>query len=166
MRDSIGGVFIFNIVILFILLFTGIMCLTINRSKAYQVKDSIISVIEDNEGIYISKSLDYGSNNSVLKEIIDLTSEASYRTTGTCPTGYKGYNREGEISSTEPFLCIKETTVSSSVTSGDYNISSDEKGCYYSIIVFYKLDIPVLKEVFSFSITGETKTLYSDKCGG
>ena len=47
MREAIGGISIFQIVILFILLFTGVMCLTINHSKAFGVKDEIITIIEN-----------------------------------------------------------------------------------------------------------------------
>ena len=46
MKEAIGGVSLFQIVILFLLLFTGVMCLTINHSKAFGVKDEIINIIE------------------------------------------------------------------------------------------------------------------------
>ena len=46
MKEAIGGVSLFQIVILFLLLFTGVMCLTINHSKAFGVKDEIINILE------------------------------------------------------------------------------------------------------------------------
>ena len=49
MREAIGGTWLFQIVIVFILLFTGFMCLTINRSKAFNVKDQIIQTIQINQ---------------------------------------------------------------------------------------------------------------------
>ena len=44
MRETMSITAIFQIFILFILLFTAIMCLTINNSNAFGVKDSIINV--------------------------------------------------------------------------------------------------------------------------
>ena len=51
MKEAIGGTWLFQIVIAFILLFTGFMCLTINRSKAFNVKDQIIQSIQSYNGI-------------------------------------------------------------------------------------------------------------------
>ena len=41
MKESIGGTALFQITIVFLLLFTGVMCITINHSKAFAVKDEI-----------------------------------------------------------------------------------------------------------------------------
>ena len=51
MREAIGGTWIFQIVIFFILLFTGYMCMSINHSKAFNVKNTIIKEIERAEGV-------------------------------------------------------------------------------------------------------------------
>ena len=51
MREAIGGTWLFQIVIVFILLFTGFLCLSINRSKAFNVKDQIIQTIQSYNGI-------------------------------------------------------------------------------------------------------------------
>ena len=45
MRESISITTIFQIFILFVLLFTAIMALTINNSNAFGVKDSIVNAI-------------------------------------------------------------------------------------------------------------------------
>ena len=42
MKEAIGGVSIFQIAVLFLLIFTGVMCLTINHSKAFGVKEEKI----------------------------------------------------------------------------------------------------------------------------
>ena len=39
MKESIGGFSLFNIVIVFVILFTGYISLSINYSKAYNVKN-------------------------------------------------------------------------------------------------------------------------------
>ena len=173
MKEAIGGAFLFYIVVAFILLFTGLMCLTINRTKAFQVKDEIITIIEENEGLDLTKSLDQGSESDQLEEIVTLAKDLGYRTIGTCPSdkndNYKAYDREGKLNSSNPSFCIQRTMVKDlskleSEYEGSFLEDENKAGCFYSIVLFYKLDLPVLKEVFNFKIMGETKILYSENC--
>ena len=81
MREAIGGTAIFQIVIFFILLFTGFMCLSINHSKAFNVKNMIINTLERKEKIDLSNT----ENDEAIKEIVSYLKKHSYRTTGICP---------------------------------------------------------------------------------
>lgn len=140
---------LFNIVIVFLLLFTAIMAITINQSLAYSVKDEIITIIEENKGVDISKGIRY---NPVIEEIVETTTDMGYRATGTCPsTDYQGFDRNGDLNDREPYICIKQT-VGSEI--------EGSKSCYFSVILFYKLDVPIFREVFNFEVKGETKLLY------
>lgn len=164
MKDAYGGTYLFGIVVLFMLLFTGIMCLTINRSKAYSVKDAIVTVIEENQGIELENGPSISGNDG-LDSIEEELKSYNYRTTGTCPEGYQGYSYNGDstFTSEESSFCLK--VVDKTTADADTGETDGELGCYYSVVVFYKLDLPVLKEVFNFSISGETITLYSEYCG-
>lgn len=160
MKDAISGVLLFQIVILFILLFTGIMSLTINRSKAFAVKNDVINIIEKNEGTNLSDI-------SLSDDLVKAMTDDAYRTVGKCSNDdYVGYDREGKRDNVHPSICIKKIVVSN-----DSNLSSDmfidaenEKGCYYQVLVFYKLDFPLINQIFNFSLLGETKVLYGDYC--
>ncbi len=153
MKEGIGGVFLFNIVIMFILLFTGIMTLTINRSRSYAVKDEIISEIEKAGGINLTTDLP--------SNIVDVMAQSSYRAEGVCENQDDDiitYDREGNLSGNSlsekrGSVCISETKVSTSDFAG-------EGGCYYSVEVFYMMEIPLFEDVFVFSVEGETKILY------
>ena len=68
MKEAMGGVPLFEIVVVFILLFTGIMCLTINHSKAFAVKDEIINIIETNTTQYSAEGI---LSDNVTKEIAE-----------------------------------------------------------------------------------------------
>ena len=46
MREAIGGTWIFSIVIVFIVLFTSFLAISVNYSKAFRVKNGIINIIE------------------------------------------------------------------------------------------------------------------------
>ena len=74
MKESVGILSLTNIVILFILVFTGYLCITLNQTKAYNVKNQVISIIQKNGGI----------NSQAVTEIQDYMSEVGYRSSGKC----------------------------------------------------------------------------------
>ncbi len=147
MREAIGGTWIFQIVIFFILLFTGYMCLSINHSKAFNVKNAIIKSIEREEGINLSNP----ENDKSIERIVEYLKETSYRTTGNCPEGFTGYNRDGRIDSRNSAFCLKEESVSMNSEMPNMN--------YYRVVVFYQLDLPIFNDIFSFRVSGDTKVI-------
>jgi hypothetical protein len=147
MREAIGGTWLFQIVILFVLLFTGYMCLTINHSKAFNVKNEIINAIEREGGCDLDSDKD-----AAIQNIIEYLSEVSYRTTGSCPDGYTGYNHNGEQDSNNSAFCIKK--VNTAVNEAEFPDMS-----YYRVVVFYQLDLPIFNSVFNFKVSGDTKLL-------
>lgn len=166
MKESVSATTIFQIVILFILLFTAIMCLTINNSNAFGVKDEIINIIEMNDGNFLSDD-----NYSLSEEIVDSISNAAYRTTGVCDEGYDGFERNGQpVSSGErASVCIKRIDVTSGIEDyltdpgvlGD-TVATGEfvEGSYYQVVLFYQLDLPVIRQAYNFQTKGETKIIY------
>ena len=160
MKESIGGTQLFIIVITLILLFSGIMALTINHSNAFTVKDKLVSIIEQAGKFDMTSELISGSGDVTLSKIVDSLQETSYRQKGNCPkskTGYKvsAYERNGTMTSgnKKSSFCIVRIK-------GD-NPSGTPQVYYYQVIVFYNLDLPVINSVFNFKAIGETKALYA-----
>ncbi len=162
MREAIGGTWLFQIVIVFILLFTGFMCLSINRSKAFNVKDKIIQTIQSYNGIDLN-----GGSSEAMNDIVSYIKDNSYRTTGIKPDAevingtkveYNCFKRDGTATDTKPVFCIAEMNVKNEVGAGEAfelpNMS------YYRVVVFYQLDLPVFHDFFNFKVVGDTKVLY------
>ncbi len=170
MREAIGGNFLFQIVILFLLLFTGVMCLTINHSKAYGVKDEIINIIE-NDSLKDGVAYDGSLNDKTVDKIISYATETGYRITGNCGSGYTGYKRDGkETSGNDAIICIKAVNVSDSIT--DDTIKKCGTGCrmvdddlpnmyYYTVKLFYQIDAPIIGNALNLTLKASTKTIYS-----
>lgn len=166
MKESISITTIFQIFILFVLLFTAIMCLTINNSNAFGVKNEILNIIEANNGVYEE------DNGNLSEDIIDTINETSYRTTGTCPDEYQGYQRNGSpvTSGQEASVCIRKVNVTSELDGylegelGAGTVATDDfvDGSYVQIVVFYQLDIPVIKQLYNFQTKGETRIIYKN----
>lgn len=163
MREAIGGTWLFNLVIFFVLLFAGYMCLSINYSKAFNVKDKIINEIERNGGILNFSNLE-GRDKS-LSAISDYMADVGYRAVGKCESDIYDYgcSRDGKCSNISDnsnySFCLKEVKASDSYThavSGEFVYVS-----YYKVKVFYQLDLPILRTAFQFNIKGDTKLLYN-----
>lgn len=165
MREAIGGTWLFQIVIVFLLLFTGFMCLSINRSKAFSVKDKIIQTIQSYNGIDLSKQYEEG-NEDAFSDIVSYLKQNSYRTTGVEPNDghtYSCYNREGVRApeNRNPVFCIAEIDVrKDAVAEGDAGFNELPNMRYYRVVVFYQLDLPVFHDLFNFKVVGDTKILY------
>ena len=167
MKESIGGVFLFEIVIAFVLFFTGIMCLTINHAKAFAVKDDIVNAITADKGKLTNDgTLDVNKTGTcdLNQKIVDAMSKDAYWTTGKCEGNFTGYNRDGCIDNKNPAICIKKTDVNlnEGLSARSYISDDTKRGCYYEVEVFYKLDIPIMQSVFNFNVKGQTKIMYEN----
>lgn len=59
MRDSFGGVFTTNFLLVFIFIYVSFTAVSLNYAKAYRVKNSVIDFIEENEIISLSDTSFY-----------------------------------------------------------------------------------------------------------
>lgn len=143
MKEAIGGTWLFQIVIVFILMFAGYMCLSINHSKAFSIKSEIIESLSRHGGVD-------------KQEISDILRKASYRTRGSCNrfgAGWTGYDRQGGEDNNNATFCIKKIDVKGK----NYELPDM---FYYQVRVFYQLDLPVFNSLFSFTVKGDTTLLY------
>lgn len=162
MKESIGGTQLFIIVVALVLLFSGIMALTINRSNAFAVKDQIVTLIEKH-GKFDMNTQYNGDESSLLGEILENLKHNSYRQTGKCPTPGDGqynmqvtaYNRDGSIATSNNRASFCIVRIDGNSPEGTVPV------VYYEVVVFYNLDLPVIKSLFNFKLKGQTKALYA-----
>lgn len=155
MKEAVGGFSLFNIVIVFVLLFAGYVSLSINYSKAYNVKNEIINIIKNQGGICTSSTASSDNNCYNFKEqITDYFQEANYRITHNCEDGWVGFSRTGELLSDgkNAAFCVKVIAENSN--------SELPVAVYYQVKVFYQLDLPLINNLIELSITGETSRIY------
>lgn len=144
MRDSISGAWLFGIVITFMAFFIAFITISINYSKAYEMKTKMITVIEQYDGL-----------NPMSVEIINKISSAyGYRKTNGC-----------KVKAGEDFVGIRDG-VAVVNPDGPQNICitrdfrpgdefSDDK-YYYNLEVFFGFDLPLFGNIFNFRVDGET----------
>lgn len=155
MREAIGGTWIFSIVIVFIVLFSSFLAISVNYSKAFKVKSGIVSILEKDEGF----------NKTSQAEITNYLSRVGYAVYGSCGSEtddngntikYAGQD-SSTTNSTKYKYCIATTTTGDTVTDGDTIVL---KKTYYKVKVFFRLDLPIMGNIFVFPVTGETKAIY------
>ena len=78
MREAIGGTWLFGLVITFIVFFASFLAVSINYSKAFNVKNEVVNIVSKYE------CNNCNSRNAIRKYL----RYQGYMVTGTCPSGY------------------------------------------------------------------------------
>lgn len=159
MRDAIGGVLIIEIIIVFLLIINSYLAFSVNYTKAFRVKNRIISIIENYEGLTAGQQ---GSESAIENMMLEnhYSIDRAYIVRCENLDGAKKYE---PIYNMAGGFC--KYTIETS-ESGQGLASETYKGTVYSVAVFVNIDLPVLNKIFPylsniFAIKGETKTIYS-----
>ena len=135
MREAVGGTWIMQIAIVFIILFAGYLAMSVNYSKAFKVKNEVVSIIVRNEGV----------TDEAHREIEEYVTNNSHYVYGACEAGHDGYPKDS--TNGKYLYCVKPTCIK----------NSNFEKAYYKVTVFFKLDLPYLGDIFTFRVQGETE---------
>lgn len=165
MRDALGGTVVITIIVVFIVIVLSYLALNVNYTKAFRMKNKIISIYEDYEG---------DCNSSCEEEIRNYASDLGYKPASmTCSEAnwtidsnhiycyrYVTVKKEGDSSKVN-------SDGSSKYNSVDYsNPEESLQKHYYEIATRIQVDVPIIKNVINiipqniFWVTGNTKSYY------
>lgn len=163
MRESIGGGWLFGIVIVFIFMFSGFLAYSISYTKAFNVKNEVVNYIEHNEGFTTYDgdfSVENESDPSILNKsvegkIYNLIYNAGYdfEGNGTVKCSDNGVNYYG--------VCISKFCPIGQPNEVNHKMSQ----VHYKVTTYINFQIPFLGLKFTIPITGETRSIYQDKGG-
>lgn len=143
MREGIGGTWLFQIVIVFILLFAGILAIAVNYARAFKVKSEIVSIIERGSGI----------NTYTNNRISSYLNTVGYRTTGKCDLDETTYGNPNTMQTDGKALyCIKEVKTKK-------NADDLTNQAYFRVKVFFNIDVPIIGNWMNLTLTGTTKVI-------
>ena len=150
MREAIGGTWLFGVVIFFIILFSGYLAMSVNYSKAFQVKNEIVSIIERRQGMndkaqedidnYL-KSVGYGVFTSCKRICDRYANDAGFQGCVTIDPKYTNIRNQSETK-----FCVAK-----------YNTEETHGRSYYRVTAFFRIDLPIFRQIFTFPVNGETK---------
>ncbi|MBO5475305.1 MAG: hypothetical protein J5982_02225 [Bacilli bacterium] len=148
LRNSINGAWLFGIIITFMAILIAYISISINYSKAYEMKTKMITIIEEYDGL----------NPSTVEYLNRIAANYGYRKTNTCKVenGEKFVGIRDGVPTINPSesqnICITRE-----LKEGSENI---EKKYYYNLEVFFGFDLPLLGNLFTFRVSGETNAIY------
>ena len=152
MRETVGTTWIFQLVIIFILIFSSYLAIMTNYSKAFKSKNEVVSIIEKYEGLTSGNLKGIGIINNYL-------SASGYHNKGACEPGYYGavslsnssasaFEYVGNGSNKKYYYCVQKVTFTGVTVKS-----------YYNVVLFFNLDLPVLGNLFTFRANGSTSAL-------
>ena len=142
MRDAIGGSVTIVIITVFIVVVLAYLAFNVNYTKAFRMKNKIISLYDEYNGV---------CTNECESEITNYARDVGYKSgNSSCASGWNPHSG---------YYCAKKERVSSS---GGVNDLGEKY--YYKIATQINIEIPIIQNVFRYQyfwITGDTKTFTS-----
>lgn len=135
MRDAFGGAFSIKLMIIFLMLYTLFICVALNYAKAFRVKNRIINIIEQQEGL----------TQDAKKLIGDYMYERGYSI--NC----------GDVNICNGCTCVEDVTTREKGYSYKENTHSNQT--YYTIETYVHFKIPIIGIDFPIPVRGETRVI-------
>ena len=135
MKESIGSVALFNIIIIFLLVMFALLAATLSYSKAFRVNSRILTTIEKYEGY----------NELADQEINNILGTLGYQAgNANCPKK-NGVKASAKLSTNYDY-CV-------------YYMDIDSNHYKYGITTYITLDLPLINKV-KLPIYTETERIY------
>ena len=156
MREAYGGTWITGLVILFTFVFSAFLALSINYSKAFRVKNEVLSILEKKGG----------ATDEAITLINNYLENNNYHLVGDCKDfdyGVKAQANDGKIGT-----AAKGTKYSYCISKIKSKGPNFQDRAYYEVKLFFKFNLPVIGDIFTFDVKGQTKDVsypLDGKCG-
>ena len=140
MRDAVGGTFMIYVFLIFLAVYITFTAVALNYAKAFRVKNSVIDIIEQNEGID-----DFNNTSGVIGQINNRLKDFNYNV--TIPDGDIDKYCNGRDNYFDRGYCISEV-----------KDVMDRK--YYQVVTFVQIQFPIFDNLtINVPIKGETRMI-------
>jgi hypothetical protein len=155
MKDAFGGILNLVLIALFLVIIEGVLGFIVSYSKAFKMKNIVISAFEQYEA---SGCTSNDESTACRKKITEGAKSIAYSPTSiSCPSGYAsigGY-----------FCCNVDSsgvygTLSSNRSSNHYTFTNQVRT--YSIITQVDINIPIIQNIMGlsiFQVSGQTREI-------
>lgn len=141
MKDAFGSTAMLYLLLIFLFLYTVFMAIALNYAKAFRVKNKVIDIVEQNEGIRDTGWANT-SPGSVISDIDFYLDSVNYYVEGV------DKNKYGPTCYDRGYCISKKTATVDGLTSE-----------YYQVTTFVKLDFPLIDLKIIVPIRGETRKI-------
>lgn len=141
MREGIGSVFLYNIIIIFIVITFGFLSASLSYMKAFKVNGKIANSLEKYEGYNELSDIEISETLSTIGYRLAATMECPVRRQkNPVPDGVNKTKKNHEY-------CLYENKIS-------------EGYFTYGIVTYIHLDIPLIGGMFKLPIYSETEPIF------
>lgn len=142
MRESFGGTFMINLVLVFIVIYISFMAVAINYAKAFRVKNNVINILEQYQ-------YSGGTSEVAVTKLKDYLPRVPYNMAGNESIKRHCNNQtDGRPYFVENGVCL-------------VNMSGSNNPKYFKVITYISIDFPFFDIHMTIPISGETKSIYS-----
>jgi hypothetical protein len=176
MKESISNVWLIGLVVSFILIFSCYIAITVDYSKAFKMKNEMLSILEKNKGFTNAAGSDSSgkvSGRTVRSGVGSLQAinlylySSGYSAKGKCPVDEPGETGfwygitdltpdsgvvQSAVDDEKYFYCIAKYHTG--------RVNNAYRSVYYKVRLFYKFELPVLQDFFSIKVEGITDEIY------
>lgn len=149
MREAVGSTFLFKVMIVFIFFFTAFLAIAINYAQAFKAKNQIINALEQSEGY----------NEKTKERIEQIQKSSGYFRNGIVCSNYDNNDNKTYFSPTAKGSGVRLDGICIAHTEG----SAPNSG-YYTVRTFIHFDFPIIGDIATIPVTGETKLIVNDSC--
>ena len=133
--------------------------MSINYSKAFRIKNEVLSIIEKKEGITQINNAN-GSVFLINKYLINN----GYNTVGKCEKGSYGFFLD-RVTATLVDDNNKNNNFNYCISKTKSVSTNFPNKAYYKVKLFFKFNLPVIGDIYTFKVDGETKDITYPKDG-
>lgn len=177
MKSSIGSLWLFSIMVVFILIFACYLIVTIEYNKVYKMKNEILTIIENNNGLTdIAGTTDTSASGESItvgaggfQTVNAFLLGSAYQAKGKCPSGSE-YTNRGQYWYGVYKLDVKDISYDQVDENKKYyycfckvRVSEDyieDASYYYRIRLFFMFNFPVIQYLGVFDVDGTTALIY------
>lgn len=163
MRDGIGSVVMIGLIIFFITAVSAFLAFNVNYTKAFRMKNKVLSVYDEHDGQCASESDCLGEIDKYAHSIGYLPVQLN------CASGYVAKSYGGKLLFCEKCIEVeKEFDDGGTGNIDSYGVLGDKiVDHYYSIYTVININIPVFNNLFSpklLGVYGDTRAFKTGKC--
>lgn len=158
MKESINNALILNLVITFLFIFAMLFAGSTAYTKAFKVKNRIISIIEKREQTVLTGGFKSGEY-SVVNEIENALRDTGYRIEMNMNSKCQEAMRKRFKNTNYSYNVIDTGTSTYNYCIAEFQSDSEMKGKYYAVITYMYFEVPLIGKKLEFPVYGETKTL-------
>ena len=151
MRVAVGSTFLFKLMIIFIFFFASFLAIAINYSQAFRVKNQVINLIEQYEGL----------DNDNQTRIFNLLNSSGYHRTSNCDCTTADCNNS-DVDANGAVIRNNSGTPANGLCIRRLNTGNSGEDVYYRVTTFVSFNLPIVGSFFTLPVRGETKVITND----